>query len=90
MHGNMNVKCSTILYRTQSFVDPNLNPEDFAATWHLCFVFKVLTSGLKFVLMQLSLSDKRLGPSVNGIVLFEECQPTAVLPNMALTDGQVQ
>jgi hypothetical protein len=53
-------------------------------------VFKVLTSGLKFVLMQLSLSDERVGPSVNGAVLFSQCQPTAVLPNMALTDGQVQ
>jgi len=40
--------------------------------------------------MRLSLSDKRVGLSVNGIVSIHRCQPTAVLPNMALTDGQVQ
>jgi hypothetical protein len=31
-HGNMNVKCGPMLYRTQSFMDPNRNPEDFAGT----------------------------------------------------------
>jgi hypothetical protein len=72
-------------------VDPYLNPVNSAGTSHLWFVFKVLTSGLKFVLLQLAaLSDKRVGPSVNGTVLFNQRQPTAVLPNMALTEGKIQ
>lgn len=52
-------------------------------------MFKVLASGLIYVLLQLAaLSDKRVGPSVSDTVLFDQCQPTAVLPNMALTAGK--
>jgi len=52
--------------------------------------FQLLTAGLKFVLMKISLSDEHVDLSGNGVVWIHECQPTAVLPNMALTEGQVQ
>lgn len=42
------------------------------------------------MLMKISVSDKHVGLSGNGVVSSHESQHTAVLSNMALTDGQVQ